>query len=412
MQMSFKQILLFLYHWFGNVALKLLKLKKREGTVWLFGAWRGEKYNDNPKYLFEYVCQNCPEITAVWITKKKTVKEELLKQGKKCYLSDEKEAKRIRLKAGFYFFTHGYHDFGDFDFGQGAVKVGLGHGMPLKKAYFATNFFQERNKSIVRRLQYLVMKIHNKAEQDITIASSEKTKKWLMECYETKPQNTLITGQPRNDILFNSKVAYQMKHQLHHKKEERFVLYMPTWRDTGGYGGFSSGGEASFLKHVLNQFLSDTAFMEKLVSEKVKFYIKPHPNRILSVPDQGNIKILHHHLHLDTQELMAAADVLITDYSSAFIDFALTDRPIHFYVPDLKEYEKGYSGIFLTFEELAEFWFKDIETFKKVIFNTEKYQQLGGINTEKINGIYDDQRLKRGTYCEHVVSSVRRFKNA
>src|SRR5699024_8774255 len=150
-------------------------------------------------------------------------------------------------------------------------------------------------------------------------------------------------------------------------------------------------------------------FMERLVSEKVKFYIKPHPNRTLSVSDQGNMKILHHHLHLDTQELMAAADVLITDYSSAFIDFALTDRPIHFYVPDVKEYEKGYSGIFLTFEELAEFWFKDIETFKRVIFNRGKDRELGLLNTRNINSIYDAQRLERATYCEHVVSSVRRF---
>ena len=48
-------------------------LHKKDYSLWLFGAWKGMTYNDNPKYLFEYISANNPEIKAVWVTKNPTV---------------------------------------------------------------------------------------------------------------------------------------------------------------------------------------------------------------------------------------------------------------------------------------------------------------------------------------------------
>ncbi|BBO14646.1 hypothetical protein TM102_61160 [Bradyrhizobium sp. TM102] len=42
------------------------------------------------------------------------------------------------------------------------------------------------------------------------------------------------------------------------------------------------------------------------------------------------------------EELLAAADCLVTDFSSVFIDFALTRRPIGFYIPDRDRYVRGF----------------------------------------------------------------------
>lgn len=47
---------------------------------------------------------------------------------------------------------------------------------------------------------------------------------------------------------------------------------------------------------------------------------------------------------LDTNEVLSVTDVLVSDYSSIFFDFLVTDRPIMFYIPDLEEY-KGYKRI-------------------------------------------------------------------
>lgn len=49
--------------------------KKRNRIV--FGAWFGEKYDDNSKYLFEYVINNRTELDAKWITASRNVYNEL-----------------------------------------------------------------------------------------------------------------------------------------------------------------------------------------------------------------------------------------------------------------------------------------------------------------------------------------------
>ena len=46
-------------------------------------------------------------------------------------------------------------------------------------------------------------------------------------------------------------------------------------------------------------------------------------------------------------ELYLAADVMVSDYSSAVFDFALTDKPIVLLAPDLEEYQLGDRGLYV-----------------------------------------------------------------
>lgn len=384
--------------WFINIFLKLLKLKRRDKNIWLFGAWDGEDYRDNSKYLFEYVIRNLPEIDAVWITKDNKVKERLIKEGKKCYLSREREGQKLRLKAGYIFFTNGISDLGKFDLCHGAIKVALWHGMPLKRLCFATNNLKKRNKSIFRYIQYLILKLYSKTQRDITIATSVKAKEFLVECFELKPRSVLITGQPRNDVLFDSKIVNRLRRKLNHREGEHFVLYMPTWRDFGQH--------ERFLDEIIYSLLNDTRFIESLKERRIKLYIKPHPRVSINSRSSENIIILEQAHDIDPQELIASADVLITDYSSVFIDYALTEKPILFFVPDIEQYEVGRNGLFLDFQDFSEFWFKDLESFKASVLNNPEYRDLGILNAKKINSIYDDSSLIRGKYCKSLVKSL------
>lgn len=388
------------FEWFINVSLKVLKLKKRDSKIWIFGSWNGTRYADNSKYLFKYVQKHLPEIRAVWITKSQQVKEELCKEGKECYLYNEKKARKLRLKAGFLFFTNGAVDVGHYDLCQGAKKIALWHGMPLKRLCYATNNLRKRKKNPVRFIQYCKLKIYSNPQRDFTIATSETSKQFLQECFEGNPETYYITGQPRNDGLFDEQIKDEVRKTVNHKKTEQFILYMPTWRESNKKG-------KPFLNEVIKALFQEQEFLKELEKRNTKLYIKPHPNVQVDYKTNGNIIILDHSLQLETQALMGAADVLITDYSSAFIDFALTEKPIHFFVPDLEEYAKNRLGLFLRFEDFAPYWHTTLEGLKKTILNEEESHKKGLLNTQKINEIYDDPELIRGKYCEKVLATLR-----
>lgn len=65
--------------------MKLIKLLKKYINLYIsssvpktnklliFGSWLGEKYADNPRYLFEYVIKNRPDLKAIWITSNQDV---------------------------------------------------------------------------------------------------------------------------------------------------------------------------------------------------------------------------------------------------------------------------------------------------------------------------------------------------
>lgn len=400
--MSFKDIFLNIYRWLINVFLKISYLKKRDQKLWVFGSWGGKRYADNSKFLFEYVNNHLPDINAIWITKNSDVKEHIINLGYKCYLYNEKEAMKVRLNAGFTFFTNGMADIGVYDLSQGSKKIALWHGMPLKRLLFATNNLKKRKSSLIRKIQYCILKVYVSVHRDITIATSQTAKNFLIECFEAKPDTVLITGQPRNDALFDKSFVANIKELLQHNEDERFVLHMPTWRESDKKG-------KPFLDGVIPALYEDINFQEELVEKKIKLYIKPHPNVDVKFERKGNIIILKHNFNLDSQELLAAADTLITDYSSAFIDFALLERPIHYYVPDLEDYSKDRLGVFLNFEDFTHFWFKDFDSLKKSILSIKEFEELGILNATKVNRIYNDSNLIKGKYSFQTIKAIQAY---
>lgn len=388
--------------WLVNASLKVLSLRARNKYLWVFGSLRGDSYNDNAKYLYEYVIDKLPHINAVWITRSQEVKKHLSSRGKKCYLSNEPEGRRTRLNAGYAFFTGSLEDFGKYDLCHGAVRVALWHGMPLKRLFYAQKQWAKENMSLYKGLiAKPKTKLYDRCQRDITLATSKQTKEYLIQSYEVKPETVLITGQPRNDALFDKNVTFSLKKKLKHPRGHRFVLYMPTWRKLRKHD--------PFLEGIILELKKDDGFTRELKNRKTKLYIKPHPLAYIDSTGGKEMVVLPSISDVDTQHLIAAADVLITDYSSVFIDYALLDRPIHFFVPDIKENDKYQKGLFLTYDEFAEFYFEGLETFKSVVLNEDKYNALGLKNTRNVNQIYNDPLLEKGSYCENVVKAIQKM---
>ena len=94
--------------------------------------------------------------------------------------------------------------------------------------------------------------------------------------------------------------------------------------------------------------------LELLLKEKrYLLIIKPHPMDIIDkydFPSSQNIKFIHndellkHNVQL--YELLSNSDSLITDYSSVFIDYLSTQKPIAFTVGDIEDYSANRGFIF------------------------------------------------------------------
>jgi CDP-glycerol glycerophosphotransferase (TagB/SpsB family) len=124
--------------------------------------------------------------------------------------------------------------------------------------------------------------------------------------------------------------------------DQHLVLWLPTWREHG---------DAPWLPR-----LEAVAVEEAFAGTKVTVLVKTHPYADQQVyeerlPKHPRLRLLPE-ADVDVNCLLRIADTLVTDYSSAFFDYALLQRPIHFFAPDTDEY-RGGRGLYEPFEDLT-----------------------------------------------------------
>lgn len=147
------------------------------------------------------------------------------------------------------------------------------------------------------------------------------------------------TGYPRIDLTLNaSKATVDALHRsLGTDPNKKTVLYAPTWRDN------SEAAEAQ-----LKQLESDLLILARLDANII--FLSHHiTSRKLQKQNFSNVHVPPP--GLVTNELLAIADVLITDYSSIFFDFLITGRPIIHYLYDYRSYNSA-RGLTLEISEL------------------------------------------------------------
>jgi len=152
----------------------------------------------------------------------------------------------------------------------------------------------------------------------------------------------VITGYPRNDVL-NKKISgeeiWTDRRILNNigelkKKYDKIILYAPTFRDKG------------------NNPLTDGAIDLKEINKSAKlsnhlWIMKFHGMPVVEsdYEIEGEFSnILFYEIDKDVYPLLRKIDLLVTDYSSIYMDFLLLDKPIVFYPYDLERYEKNDRG--------------------------------------------------------------------
>ncbi len=152
-------------------------------------------------------------------------------------------------------------------------------------------------------------------------------------------------GYPRNDVTLNTPPAGVLdelrQRGVRVDPAKKVILYAPTWRGT--IGNVRAGVDE------LEQFRATLA--ERIDSDDYQIPIKPHLYHYNQLTGEQRLSGQYIPRHFNTNGLLAAVDILVSDYSSIFFDFVVTGRPILFFVPDLVEYTRE-RGLYFAPDEL------------------------------------------------------------
>lgn len=149
-------------------------------------------------------------------------------------------------------------------------------------------------------------------------------------------------GHPRNDIFFYDKERKERIIDNVYKyygidKKLSIILYAPTFRDEHLYGTAKQKKDVSMYLEEFDKLISccERKFNREFV---VLTRLHPHIAKNLNLSDSNYV--YNASAYPDIQELMLAASIAITDYSSWIYDFLLLKRPGFLYATDSVDYLK------------------------------------------------------------------------
>ncbi len=333
LKLSFFKALIRLFQW----------VVPKDYNIWLIGMddGGGVRLSANAWYFLNYLAQNEPQLRVICITSHRSVEEELKKISAVIVRPNTIKAFWLALRAGVYFICGELHDEIPNFSKTNTFKIHLWHGVPLKRIFYGSKKVMDRYQARSMKMKVLdLMRGRVQLEEyDAIIYTSEGFKKIMIEAFHNP--NVFLTGQPRDDAFYNPPTRDQLLKGLglEHLKEYKIVCYLPTFRDS--------------LNKKLNYkvFLNNEEALQVLEQERIVLIQKDH-NSILEESEQyGNV--LHLTNDVETQMLLLLADVLVTDYSSVYIDYLHLKRPSVFYCYDLEKYTSQDRELYFNyFDEL------------------------------------------------------------
>lgn len=368
----------------------LERLIPRSKKIWIFGAWYGEKYSDNSKWLFEYVLEHNPEIKAIWITKSDKIYNKLKSQNLSVYKANTIKSYYFTLRAGFCFLTSGSVDVDAF-FLNGCKQVWLWHGMPLKKIGFEDDSYKPLS-SFKKTVINLICP-YNTLRIDYTISSASFFDKFLSASFKLPDSHILKYGQPRCDVFFTNKRDDYIVKIRNKFTNCKIILYMPTFRMP------QLGQGERFNPFSLEFGFDDKLFADILERKNIIFLYKPHfvdadikisinSNRFMYITDDD---------YDDLYAVLNSVDALATDYSSVYFDFLCAKKKIFLLPFDYSDYiNKSRSHFFNMYEHMNAPYFTNWIDFFEFV-NKSKWDNPDGFEKNKFCEYLDGKSCKKIT---------------
>lgn len=296
---------------------------KKDSNILLFWAFSSETFSGNPKYLFLYAIDNFVDKQSYWVTANKDLYLKMKNEGLPCIYKFSLRWFIIIAKAGYIFIDHWVQDvLYSFTFWMGRYNIiQTWHWTPLKQIGLSSaNFWWFRTFATKREF----------SSYKKILAPSDVIAWIFQDVFQNN--SIIITGSPRNDVLFQSKNGYS--------NYKKVFLYAPTFRDGSTISPFSE-----WFLQKLDAFLLKNDYI---------FLIKLHPADMTVLDFDNYSSIIRLGNHTDLYDVLPDVDVLITDYSSVFADFMILNKPVIFYCYDYEFYIQNCRKMFFDyFEDLS-----------------------------------------------------------
>ncbi|MBE5938110.1 MAG: bifunctional glycosyltransferase family 2 protein/CDP-glycerol:glycerophosphate glycerophosphotransferase [Lachnospiraceae bacterium] len=311
-----------------------IKLPMKNNYV-ILESFRGKAYSDSPKYIYEYLAKTYPgKYKFIWVLDNRRTK--LPYGGAK--------VKRFGLRYAYYLAVSKYvvlnvRQPGWFIKREGNVFLDTWHGTPLKRLVFDQE--EVTSASPLYKHQFFVQS----RLWDYLISPNNFSTDTFERAFMFEREKIVTCGYPRNDILYthnNPESISSIKKKLGIPEDKILILYAPTWRDDEYY---DKGKYKFTLKLDLNQ-------MKEKLGDKYAVVLRTHYYIADHIDTTGLEGFVYNESDYDDiSELYLISDILITDYSSVFFDFANLRRPMLFYTYDLEKYRDMLRGFYLDIEK-------------------------------------------------------------
>ena len=326
------------------MATRSLFWEKDESVV-IFGAWMGERFADNPRFLFQYLSENKELLglkKVIWVTHSDEIINMLHNMGYEAVKLGSPESIHYHKIAKYHFCnntptgTKGNKNELDAYYSFRAKRINLWHGIGIKGGVFCSNDY------LKKKTQHPFLCSMNERLNDFkfyrtfmkepggwgdcywlttTPAFTDYLHKWMIGPYN----HYLELDYPRNhECLKYTKDELFIIDLI--KKYEKTALYLPTYREDKS--GFDFGALSNTIAKEINNVLwiQKTHSVDKVEETRVT----------------GNIVTLNS--SFDINVLLPFVSVVVTDYSSVSIDALYHKKPVIYYVPDWDTYKSSDRG--------------------------------------------------------------------
>lgn len=302
--------------------------------VVVYDVFKGNGAGDSPRAIHEELLRRGEKLEHVWLVRDGRAE---VPPTARAVQHGSLEAWDLLARARYYVVNDSVPT--TFRRRPGQTVVQTWHGTPLKQIGYDFMHDYYTSPEVLEGLQ------HDSAQWSLLASPSSYATPILKRALGYQGE-VIEAGSPRTDALVRPDAARiaEVRRRLGLPEGKKVVLYLPTWRENrlGWTGGYKLDLRID-LDAARRELGEDHVLLVRghhKVGEQVREGVRDG-----FVVDVSRWP--------DTTDLLLVADVLISDYSSALFDFALTDRPILLFTYDLEHYRDTLRGFTFDLEAKA-----------------------------------------------------------